>query len=137
MRQILFALVTALLVAVIAVLLWRYAQEDKPKGLKESLPITRYVLGNGLTVLVVENHRIPAVSHTLFIKAGSAEYVSRSLVRFARIFDMSLTASSLLGRFCMSYSCPSGPSMRTEFSVPMNCDITATPTTAAATDNIV
>jgi len=73
MRQILFALVTVLLVAVIAVLLWRYAQEDKPKGLKESLPITRYVLGNGLTVLVVENHRIPAVSHTLFIKAGSAD----------------------------------------------------------------
>lgn len=73
MRQIFFAILTAVLVGIIAVLLWRYTHETPTKGLKDALPITRYTLSNGLDVVVIENHRTPVVGHTMFVKVGSID----------------------------------------------------------------
>ena len=36
-------------------------------------PTTEFTLENGLQVVLVEQHRVPAVAHMLFIRAGSAE----------------------------------------------------------------
>ena len=73
MKQRIFIVITVLLMVVIGVLLVRYAGESKPKSLQDALPVTAYTLSNGLKVVVVENHRIPAVSHTLFVKVGAAD----------------------------------------------------------------
>lgn len=73
MRQTLFAIITALLVAVIALLVWRYTGDEKPRRLADALPITQYELSNGMKIVVVENHRAPIVSHTLFVRVGAAD----------------------------------------------------------------
>lgn len=72
-KQRVFIGITLLLLIVIAALLWRYAGERAPKTLKDALPVSTFHLSNGLTLVVVENHRIPAVSHTLFVKVGGAD----------------------------------------------------------------
>ncbi len=72
-KQRIFIAITAILVAVIAYLLWHYSGTPKPKTLQEAMPVTTYTLSNGLTLVVVENHRVPAVSHTMFVKVGGAD----------------------------------------------------------------
>ncbi len=72
-RQRVFIGITLLLLAVIVALIVRYTGQPEKKSLKESLPVTVYSLSNGLKLVVVENHRIPAISHTLFVKAGGAD----------------------------------------------------------------
>ncbi len=72
-RQRLFIFVTFVLLVIIGALVFRYAGNNTSKTLKDALPVTLYTLPNGLRVVVVENHRIPAVSHTMFIAAGSAD----------------------------------------------------------------
>jgi len=37
------------------------------------LPITSFTLKNGLEVIVVENHRVPAVNHTLWYRVGASD----------------------------------------------------------------
>jgi zinc protease len=73
MKQKIFTVLVALLALAVFVLTWRYASEPTQKSLKESLPITRYTLANDLTLLVVENHRMPAISHMLFVRAGAGD----------------------------------------------------------------
>lgn len=72
-KQRLFIAITLVLLAVIVLLVVRYAGDAKPKSLKDALPVTVYHLSNGLTVVAVENHRIPAISHTMFVKVGAAD----------------------------------------------------------------
>lgn len=72
-KQRVFIVVTVLLMAVIAALIWRYGRGSEKANLKDSLPVTTYTLSNGLKLVVVENHRIPAISHTLFVKVGGAD----------------------------------------------------------------
>lgn len=66
------ALVTVLLL-IIGGVLWVVNYPEKPRTLKEALPITRYDLSNGLRVLVVENPHAQAVSHMLFVRVGAAD----------------------------------------------------------------
>lgn len=72
-KQRIFIGITALLVVVIIGLLIRYAGDNSPRSLKDALPVTVYTLSNGLTLVVVENHRIPAISHTVFVRVGGAD----------------------------------------------------------------
>lgn len=73
LKQRVFIGITVLLLVVIAVLLVRYAGDSGPKSLKEAMPVTVYTLPNGMRVVVVENHRIPAISHTIFVRVGAAD----------------------------------------------------------------
>ncbi len=44
-----------------------------PAFAADALPITSFTLKNGLEVVVVENHRIPAVNHTIWYRIGAAD----------------------------------------------------------------
>lgn len=52
--------------------LW-LAAAPLPSLAAEAFPTTEFTLENGLQVVLVEQHRVPAVAHMLFIRAGSAE----------------------------------------------------------------
>lgn len=39
----------------------------------DALPVTSFTLKNGMEVIVVENHRVPAISHVLWFKIGAAD----------------------------------------------------------------
>ncbi len=66
------AIVIGLLVLIGGVI-WVINAPVKPLTLKEALPITRFNLSNGLTLLVVENPRAETISHMLFIRKGAAD----------------------------------------------------------------
>lgn len=61
------------LLAVIGGVIWVLNAPVKPLTLKEALPITRFNLSNGLTLLVVENPRAETISHMIFIRKGAAD----------------------------------------------------------------
>ncbi|MFZ4540676.1 MAG: M16 family metallopeptidase [Rickettsiales bacterium] len=46
---------------------------SKTRDVRASVPVERFTLSNGLTVVVMPNDRIPLVSHLLVVKAGSAD----------------------------------------------------------------
>jgi zinc protease len=73
MKQRIFIAITVLLVTIIALLVVRYGAINPRKTLKDTMPVVTYHLSNGLMVVAVENHRVPAISHTMFVKVGSAD----------------------------------------------------------------
>lgn len=66
---------------VLAALVWLGApmvrhvwQKNIPQASHPNAPeIDRFSLKNGMEVVVVENHRVPAVSHTLWLRTGAAD----------------------------------------------------------------
>ena len=50
-----------------------YDQPGRPRDIREAVPIEHFRLNNGLTVVVMPNDRIAAVTHLLIVKAGSAD----------------------------------------------------------------
>ncbi len=50
-----------------------YEQPRKQKDIREAVPVEHFTLSNGLTVVVMPNDRIPAVTHLLLVKAGAAD----------------------------------------------------------------
>lgn len=61
------------LVTIAAALYFLFGRGHAPRDLREAVPVERSVLRNGLTVLVMPNARIPAVTHLLLVKAGGAD----------------------------------------------------------------
>jgi zinc protease len=46
---------------------------SKATDLKISLPVTRFTLGNGLTVILVEDHAVPMISYHTWYRVGSRD----------------------------------------------------------------
>ena len=46
---------------------------SKSRDVRASVPVERFTLSNGLTVVVMPNDRLPVVSHLLVVKAGGAD----------------------------------------------------------------
>lgn len=46
---------------------------QRPRDVKAAVPVERFTLRNGLTVVVMPNHKIPIVSHMILVKAGAAD----------------------------------------------------------------
>jgi zinc protease len=44
-----------------------------PQQSKDDLDVTHFVLGNGLEVVVIPDHRVPVVTHMIWYKVGSAD----------------------------------------------------------------
>jgi zinc protease len=62
-----------LLVAVAAGVYWVAGRTPHPHDVRAAVPVAHFHLGNGLTVVVMPNDRIPAITHLLFVKAGAAD----------------------------------------------------------------
>lgn len=62
-----------IVLALVAVYLLFFAGSTRPKNMREAVPVERFTLSNGLTVVVMPNDRIPAVTHMLIVKAGAAD----------------------------------------------------------------
>lgn len=62
----------AVLVLVAAGIYFFY-DRSHPRSIREAVPVERFTLGNGLTVVVMPNSRIPAVTHMMIVKAGAAD----------------------------------------------------------------
>jgi zinc protease len=73
MLRSLFIPVLLVLVTIAAALYWLLHDSRAPKTLREAVPVERFTLRNGLTVLVMPNSRVPAVTHILFVRAGGAD----------------------------------------------------------------
>lgn len=61
------------LVVVAAAVYWFRAPSSHRRDLRETVPVEHFTLSNGLTVVVMPNSRIPAVTHLLVVKAGGAD----------------------------------------------------------------
>lgn len=65
-----------LLVVLVLVVVGIYffgGSSHKPKDLRLAVPVERFTLHNGLTVVVMPNDRIPVVTHLLVVKAGGGD----------------------------------------------------------------
>lgn len=62
-----------LALVLIAAAFYFFSGSRSPRSLKDAVPVEHFSLRNGLTVVVMPSDRIPAVTHMLFIKAGSAD----------------------------------------------------------------
>lgn len=72
LKKLFIPLLLGLLVVAGAVY-WLTRDDHKIRDLRDAVPIERFTLRNGLHVVVMPNHRIPAVSHILFVRAGGAD----------------------------------------------------------------
>lgn len=45
----------------------------RARNVKEAVPVEHFTLRNGLTVVVMPNHKIPVVTHMMLVKAGAAD----------------------------------------------------------------
>lgn len=61
------------LTAVAAVVYFYGGRTTRTRDMRILVPVERFSLSNGLTVVVMPNHRIPIVTHLLVVKAGSAD----------------------------------------------------------------
>lgn len=68
-----FYLLAGALALVALYLIVAYRGPSTPRDIREAVPVEHFRLANGLEVVVVENHRIPAVTHMLLVKAGAAD----------------------------------------------------------------
>ena len=63
-----------LLLALLALVVYIFGNYDKKKhDPRISVPVERFSLANGLTVVVMPNDRLPVVTHMLIVKAGSGD----------------------------------------------------------------
>lgn len=60
--------------AVLATVIYFYGGRTiKSRDMRDVVPVERFTLSNGLTVVVMPNARIPIVTHLLIVKAGSSD----------------------------------------------------------------
>jgi zinc protease len=62
-----------LVLAALGIVGWRWQQSKQPYRVEEAVPVQHYALQNGLQLVVIPNHRIPAVTQMLWVKAGAAD----------------------------------------------------------------
>ena len=63
-----------LLLALVAIAVWFFgSHHTSTHDARVSVPVERFQLANGLTVVVMPNDRLPVVTHMLIVKAGSAD----------------------------------------------------------------
>jgi zinc protease len=72
LRKFFIPLMMALIVAA-AVVYWFHGRAPHGRDLREAVPVEHFTLSNGLTVVVMPNARIPAVTHLLVVKSGAAD----------------------------------------------------------------
>ena len=72
LRRFFIPLMLALLV-VAGGLYWFYNRSVPVRDVRAAVPVEHFQLANGLTVVVMPNTRIPAVTHLLVVKAGSGD----------------------------------------------------------------
>jgi zinc protease len=68
-----FIPLTLVLVVIAAALYFMFGNSYAPRDMREAVPVEKFTLRNGLTVVVMPNSRIPAVTHLLLVKAGGAD----------------------------------------------------------------
>lgn len=68
-----FIPVLLVLVTIAGALYWLWGKPHAPRDAREAVPVERFSLRNGLTVLVMPNDRLPAVTHILFVRVGGAD----------------------------------------------------------------
>lgn len=68
-----FIPLTVLLVAVAVGLYFWLGTGGKPRSVRDAVPVEHYTLRNGLTLLVMPNARIPAVTHLLLVRGGGSD----------------------------------------------------------------
>lgn len=73
LRRFFIPLVVVLAGAVAAVYFYTAAPSSNAYDIEQAVPVERFKLRNGLTVVVMPNARIPAVVHALFVRAGAAD----------------------------------------------------------------
>jgi len=72
LKRMFIPVVTGLVLLALYLALF-YEQPRAVKDIREAVPVERFTLSNGLTVVVMPNDRIPAVTHLLMVKAGAAD----------------------------------------------------------------
>jgi zinc protease len=84
LRKFFIPLVVVLIGAVAAVYWYAGMPRTGDYDIKQAVPVERFKLRNGLTVVVMPNDRIPAVVHALFVKVGAADdgYGTSGLAHF-------------------------------------------------------
>lgn len=73
LKKFFIPLLVVLLGAVAAVYFYSAAPSLSGYDIKQAVPVERFKLRNGLTVVVMPNARIPAVVHALFVRVGAAD----------------------------------------------------------------
>lgn len=74
MLRKIFIPLTLVLITIAAALYFLFGTHHHgPRDVREAVPVEHFKLRNGLTVVVMPNARIPAVTHLLLVKAGGAD----------------------------------------------------------------
>lgn len=68
-----FIPVLLVLVIIAGALYWFLGNTHRLRDARETVPVERFTLRNGLQVVVLPNDRVPAVTHILFVGAGGAD----------------------------------------------------------------
>lgn len=66
-------LLLLLVVAAAVLLVQRWRDSHVPTTVEESVPVKHYTLQNGMTLVVLPNSRVPAVTQMVWVKAGGAD----------------------------------------------------------------
>lgn len=66
-------LLLLLLVAAAVLLFQRWQRSHTPVTVEEAVPVKRYTLQNGMTLVVLPNSRVPAITQMVWVKAGGAD----------------------------------------------------------------
>lgn len=73
LKKFFIPLLVVLVGAVAAVYFYTAAPSSGEYDIKQAVPVERFRLRNGLTVVVMPNARVPAVVHALFVRVGAAD----------------------------------------------------------------
>lgn len=68
-----FIPVLLVLLTVAGALYWLTGRDRAPRDVRDAVPVEHFTLRNGLEVVVMPNHRVPAVTHILLVRAGGAD----------------------------------------------------------------
>ncbi len=68
-----FIPLTLVLIVIAVALYLLFGTHHGPRDVREAVPVEQFKLRNGLTVVVMPNTRIAAVTHLLMVKAGGAD----------------------------------------------------------------
>jgi zinc protease len=73
MLRLFFIPLLLALILVAGGIYWFYGRSPTVRDVRAAVPVEHFTLANGLTVVVMPNGRIPAVTHLLLVKAGCAD----------------------------------------------------------------
>jgi zinc protease len=72
-KRFFIPLLVLLVGAVAAIYFYAYAPSGSGYDIAQAVPVEKFQLRNGLTIVVMPNDRIPAVVHALFVRAGGGD----------------------------------------------------------------